>query len=143
MRLMHRLLLAAALLAAPLPAYAGCSLGTPSPANNIAISATGTTGALTASLLSTSSSVTNMTGFYVSGSGATTAIVLDVTVTGSVGGTLHFSYGVSGTTTAANTPLNITFACPLQAAAANTAIVVNVPAAGTGSVIQSVTAFGY
>jgi len=84
-----------------------------------------------------------LTGFTVSGAGATAALPVIVTVTGVLGGTLSYVYVAAVGVLAANQPLNMRFNPPLQAAAANTAIVVSCPSLGLGNTHNSTVANGF
>jgi len=83
-----------------------------------------------------------ITGFTVSGAGATAASVILVTVTGLLGGTLTFPLAIPA---GATLPvlLQVTFPGPLQASAVNTAIVVNVPSFGAGNTNAASSVYGY
>jgi hypothetical protein len=92
-------------------------------------SATGTTGATTATLSGAASVTVYVCGFTIT-SDATAAIAGTATVTGTVSGTLSFIQNV-GTATAAGT-LTQTFSPCIPASATNTSIVANSIAAGVG-----------
>jgi hypothetical protein len=105
-------------------------------------SANGANTALTATLTGAASKTTYISGFEVTGDGATAGSTLTVTVTGTVGGTLNYTLAVpTGVTNSAQ--LIVEFPIPIASSAVNTNIVVNVPAFGTGNVGQSVTAHGF
>lgn len=84
-----------------------------------------------------------LSGFTVTGSGATAGLPVVVTVTGLLGGTLSFVYTAAAGVLVANTPLVVTFARPIPASAVNTAIVVTCPALGAGNTNNAVVANGY
>lgn len=84
-----------------------------------------------------------ITGFQITAGGATAAAVVSVTVTGLLGGTATFTFGVPAGAGVPATPLVITFPNPLPASAVNTAIVVTCPALGAGNTNATVTAQGY
>lgn len=84
-----------------------------------------------------------ITGFDVTGSGATAASVVSVTVTGLLGGTSTYTLSVVAGATLSNAVLSIRFAPPLPASAANTAIVVTCPALGAGNTNNAVNAYGF
>lgn len=93
---------------------------------------------------------TYITGFDISGSGATGASIIQVTVTGlpTAIGTLTFNVVIpAGATTAIGGTGNpgyipIRFPDPIPASAANTAIVVTAPSFGSGNTAACVTAYG-
>jgi hypothetical protein len=84
-----------------------------------------------------------ITGFDVTGSGATAGSAVSVTVAGLLGGTATYTLTVATGATAANAPMIIAFNPPLPASAANTAIVVTCPALGAGNTNNTVNAYGY
>lgn len=96
-----------------------------------------------ATLAGAASLTTYITGFQVTGGGATAASLAAVTVTGLIGGTATYIVGVVAGATAPNTPLVVTFNPPIPASAANTAIVVTAPALGAGNTNSAVVAHGY
>jgi hypothetical protein len=106
-------------------------------------SANAAAGATNASLAGVTGKTTYITGFTVTGGGATAAGAVTVTVTNTVSGTLNYTILVpAGIGTQVN-PLVVTFPMPIPANAANTAINVNVPSFGSGSVGQSTSAYGF
>lgn len=107
---------------------------------NATASSTFTTGAATATLTGASGKWTYLCGFVVTSAGTTSATLGNVTITGTVTGTLNFEYafvssgqGVFGTAFGPG--------C-IQSSAQNTSIVINTPAGGAGTV-GAVTAWGY
>ena len=97
----------------------------------------------TATLVAEQGKVTHITGFLVSGSGATTALPVTVTITGINGGTLSFTYVAVAGVLVPNTPLQVNFPLPLAASAPNTNIVVSCPSLGTGNTNNTVSAWGF
>lgn len=97
----------------------------------------------TATLAATSGKTTYITGFEVTGSGATAAAVVSVTVTNTITGTLTYTYAAVAGATAINTPLVVEFPYPIPANAANTTIVVSCPSLGTGNTNNAVVAHGF
>ena len=85
---------------------------------------------------------TYISGFDVSGLGATAGSTIAVTVTG-LSNTLTFYYTVPAGVTAAAPNLSIRFDPPLPASAPNTAIVVNVPSFGAGNTTAAASAYGF
>lgn len=86
---------------------------------------------------------TYITGFAVTGGGATAASLISVTLTGTIGGTLNFKLPIPAGAAVAVTPLIVSFARPLAASAANTAIVLNVPSFGAGNTAAAAAAWGF
>jgi hypothetical protein len=87
--------------------------------------------------------MTYISGFEVTGSGATAGLPVTVTVTGILGGTLSYTYTAAAGVLVGNTPLIVEFNPPLQASALNTAIVVPCPSLGAGNTNNTVVAHGY
>jgi hypothetical protein len=110
---------------------------------DLTASATGAATALTATLPGTAGRTTFITGFEITGAGATAASNILVTVTGTISGTLNYYLTVPAGATTSITPLVVEFARPIPASAANTAIVVNVPSFGSGNTAAAVTAHGF
>lgn len=106
-------------------------------------SATGANAAQAVTLPAAAGQTTYITGFQITGAGATAASVIVVTVTGVLGGTKRYDLVIPAGATTSITPLIIEFARPIPASAVNTAIVVNVPAFGAGNTNVAVTAHGY
>lgn len=121
-----------------LPAQAYGSGQTPVTNSN-----TGAATAITGTLAAVANKTQYITGFAVTGAGATAASVINVTVTGTISGTLNFNLVVpAGATTSIN-PLIVQFSQPIPASAVNTAIVVNVPSFGVGNTNAAVVAHGF
>jgi hypothetical protein len=95
-----------------------------------------------ATLAAATGKTTYISGFSVTGSGATTALPVTVTVVGPTT-TLIYTYTFIAGVLLANQPLLINFTIPIPAAATNTAIVVTCPASGTGGTNNTVTAYGF
>jgi hypothetical protein len=96
-----------------------------------------------ATLAGTSGKTTYISGFSVVGCGATSATVVDVTVTDGTW-TLTYPLNVPATSAAIQlTPLIINFNPPLAASAANTSIVVSCPTLGTGNTNNCTNAYGF
>jgi len=107
---------------------------------NITASNTFTTGTSSATLAGATGKWTYICGFVVSSAGTTAATLGNVTVTGTVSGTLNFEYSF---VSAGQGILGIAFGpgC-IQSSTLNTSIVVNTPAGGAGTV-GAVTAWGF
>lgn len=100
-------------------------------------------GAVAATLAAAAGVTTYITGFEVTGAGATAASVVAVTVTGLVGGTATYFVAVPAGASAALPALVVEFTRPIPASAVNTAIVVSVPSLGAGNVASAVVAHGF
>lgn len=131
---------AQAQMACPNPFVAGA------PCTPITATATGTTGAVVATLAAVTGKTTYLCGFYYTGTNATAAnAATAVTVTGVIGGTMSFGFPtLAAAATVPNTiPIDEEFIPCVAASAINTAIAVNGPALGAGATQATVTAWGY
>ena len=117
----------------------------PAPAilTDVSNSNVGAASAIAGTLAATSGRTNYLTGFEVTGSGATVGLVTTVTVTGTVGGPLSYVLPVVAGALLGNGPLVITFPRPIPATGPNVAIVVSVPSFGLGNTNAAVTAHGY
>lgn len=97
----------------------------------------------TATLAAAAGKTTYISGFELTGAGATAASVVVLTVTGALGGTLSFVVPVPAGVAAGVAPLVVEFNPPLPGSAVNTAIVVSVPSFGAGNTNAAVVAHGY
>lgn len=97
----------------------------------------------TATLAGAAGVTTYITGFEVTGAGATAALVVNVTVTGTVSGALTYTYTAVAGATLANQSLVVTFFPAIPASAVNTSIVVSCPSLGAGNTNNTVVAHGY
>ena len=104
---------------------------------------TGAAAAITATLAAVAGKRTHIAGFAVDGLGATAASVIEVTVTGLLGGTLRRKMSIPAGAGVAVTPLIMEFDRPIPASADNTAIIVNVPSFGAGNTSAIVSAHGF
>jgi hypothetical protein len=119
-------------------------VGNLTPGTPITASATGTTGAVAATLTGVANKTTYITGFTVSSSGATTPTAVTVTVVGTISGTLNYVYPVVAVATENQAPLSIVFPDPVPASATNTSIVVNLNTGiGAGGIAAAVAATGF
>lgn len=120
---------------------AGPSTGLNYPAGSIPTtnSATGTTGAVTATLAAVIGRTTYICGFVITSGGTTSAALGAATVTGALGGTLNFVYVDVST---GQGLLGVAFPQCVPGSAENTAIAVNAPAGGAGT-IAAVSAWGF
>jgi hypothetical protein len=96
-----------------------------------------------ATLAGAASVTTYITGFEVTGAGATAASVVNITVTGTISGTLTYTLAVAAGATLSNQPLVIQFSPAIPASAVNTSIVVSCPSLGAGNTNNTVVAHGY
>lgn len=96
-----------------------------------------------ATLTGTATTTVYISGFEVTGSGATAALPVTVTVAGLLGGTRSYTYNFASGALVGNTPLIVHFNPPLPASAINTAIVVTCPAGGAGNTNNTVVAHGF
>ena len=118
----------------------------------IAVVASGAAQSNAAALPTAAGKVTYITGFDLTGGGATAASVIEVTVTGlstNAGTTLKFEVAIAAgvtapafSTTGAYT-YSIRFPVPLPASALNSAITVTAPSYGAGNTNASVVAYGF
>lgn len=97
----------------------------------------------TATLAAAAGQTTYITGFDITGAGATAGSVVVATVTGLAGGTQSFVVAVPTGTLLGITPLVVEFGQAIPASAVNTAIVVSVPAFGAGNTNACVNARGF
>jgi len=84
-----------------------------------------------------------ISGFTLTGSGATAASVVQLTVAGVLGGTQTYIVPVPAGVTVSIQPLVVQFPEPIQAAAKNTAITVSVPTFGSGNTNVAISMYGY
>jgi hypothetical protein len=96
-----------------------------------------------ATLTGSATTTVYLSGFEVTGSGATGALVVTVTVAGLLGGTRHYTYTFPIGVAVPCTPLIVAFDPPLPASAVNTPIVVTCPASGAGGTNNTVVAHGF
>ena len=122
--------------------------GAQQPYTPVAASAAGAAQQNATSLPAVAGKTTYITGFDVTGGGATAASIIEITVTGlatSAGGTLKFEMNVAAGVTAsvnAQGGLTVTFPDPLPASAPNTQITVTVPSFGAGNTNADVSVYG-
>jgi hypothetical protein len=112
-------------------------------ATPVSSSATGAAAALAPALAAVSGRMNYITGFQITGAGATAASIIAVTLTGVIGGTITYYLVIPAGATASITPLVVTFPIPLQASATNIAITLNVPSFGTGNTNAAASLQGF
>lgn len=105
---------------------------------NITESATATTGAFSVTIPAAAGRYNWLCGFLITSGGTTTALVVNATTTGLVTGTTNYAYVFPSSGQGA---LGVAYPSCIGASASNTAIVVSVPAGGTGTV-AALTAWG-
>lgn len=99
--------------------------------------------AAVATLAGVAGKTTFITGFEVTASGSTAALVVLVTVAGILGGTKTYVFTFPAGAAVAAQPLLVEFARPIPASAQNQAITVTVPPGGAGNLNAAVTAHGF
>jgi len=97
----------------------------------------------TATLPAVSAKTNYLTGFDITGLGATAGSTITATIVGLLGGTRSYPVVVPAGVTVGITPLVMSFSPPLAASAVNIAIVVSVPTFGAGNTFAQVNAQGY
>lgn len=100
-------------------------------------------GTAAATLAKATGKTTYITGFEVTGAGATVGAAVSVTVVGVITGTLTYTYAAVTGATLINTPLIVQFSTPIPSSTTNTDIVVSCPTLGTGNLNNTVVAHGY
>lgn len=124
----------------------GWSQSYPSGAIPITASATGTTGAITATIPAVTNKTAYICGFVFTGTNATAAnTTTTVTVTGVTGGTMSYGFPTlaAGAAVPPTSPIDQAYLPCIPATSVNVAIVVNGPALGAGATLTTVTAWGY
>lgn len=131
------------------PGRAGCGLvENPEPLPNGAAAVTAASGNVaagtaTATLPAVAAKTNWLTGFSITGGGATGASVISCTVVGLIGGTQTYTFAIPAGATLGATPFVRTYTWPAAASAVNTAIVVSCPTFGAGNTNASVNAEGF
>lgn len=100
-------------------------------------------GSAAATLAAVAAKTTYITGFQCTASGATTGLAVNLTVVGVITGTMTYTFVFPAGVLIAATPLIVSFPTPVQASAANTAIVVTLPAGGAGNTSANCAAEGF
>jgi len=99
--------------------------------------------AAVATLAGVASKTTYITGFELTSAGSTAGSVVTATIAGVIGGTMSYTYVAATGASAASGPLIVSFSKPIPANATNTAIVVTLPALGSGNTNATAVAHGY
>lgn len=113
------------------------------PGIQVATSGSGANSSVSCTLPAVPGKTNYITGFDVTGSGATAGSVVTVTLNGCVGGTLSYTLAVVAGVLLPNQPLVIEFPEPLQATGPNVAINVTCPGLGAGNTNNTVNVYGY
>lgn len=122
----------------------GGGVGTPTGATYVSAgSGNIANNAAVATLPAVASKTNYLSGFQITGAGATAGAVVSVTVTGLLGGTRTYTYTFATGAAVGNTPLIVYFDPPIPASAINTAIVVSCPASGAGGTNNTCNAQGF
>ena len=100
-------------------------------------------GSAVATLAGVAGKTTYISGFEITGTGATLGLAVTPTVVGTISGTLSYTYAAVAGALLGNTPLMIQYSKSIPASAVNTSIVVTCPTLGTGNTNSTVTAHGY
>jgi len=109
---------------------------------HIEASTTAAAAAQSPALAAAAGKTTYITGFAVTGGGATAASVIRITVDGTAT-QLNFDLAIPAGATLGATPLNIVFPRPIPASAVNSAITLNVPSFGAGNTIAAAAVYGF
>lgn len=96
-----------------------------------------------ATLAAAAGKTTYISGFTITGGGATAASLVTATLVGLLGGTASYTVAVPAGATLGFTPISVQFNPPLPGSAVNTALVLTLPALGAGNTNASVSAWGY
>lgn len=96
-----------------------------------------------ATLAAAPAKTTYISGLTITGAGATAASVVTAALTGLLGGTVSFTIAAPAGVAVGIAPLMVAFNPPLPASAVNTAIVLTLPALGSGNTNAAVSAWGY
>lgn len=116
----------------------------PSGATNVAASSGNVANATATATLPAVAGKTNyVTGFSITGGGATTATLVTATLTGVVGGPLSYTFGAPAGVTTAALPLVVELETPIPGSAPNTAVSISLPALGAGNTNAAVNIHGY
>lgn len=97
----------------------------------------------TATMAAVADKTNHVTGFSITGLGATAALGVLATLTGVVNGPLSYAYAAVAGAVLSNAPLVVSFPTPIPASAVNTAISLSLPALGLGNTSAVVTLHGY
>ena len=110
---------------------------------DISAGAQGAATPLVATLVIPAGKTGYLSGFEITGDGATAGTIIVATVTGLTGGTLSYVVDVPAGTANAINPIIVEFTRPIPASGPGVSIAVNLPSFGAGNVAAAVTAHGY
>jgi hypothetical protein len=110
---------------------------------DVSDSSNGAAQAISATLPGVAGKTTYISGFEVTGSGATVGLVVLVTLSGVVGGPLTYVLPIVAGALLAITPLIVNFARPIPASGPDVDITVSVPSFGLGNMHAAVVVHGY
>lgn len=96
-----------------------------------------------ATLAAAAGQTTYISGFEATASGATAGLPVSLTVVGVAGGTMTYTFTAPAGVLVAAAPLQVQFRPPIPGSAVNTAIVVTLPALGSGNTNAAVVAHGF
>lgn len=99
--------------------------------------------AATATFTKTGVTLTYVTGFEVTASGATAGLPVLVTLTGVLGGTLTWIFTFPAGVLVGATPLVVEFDPPLPSVDVNTDVVLTLPSSGSGGTNAAVVMHGF
>ena len=99
--------------------------------------------AAVATLPAVAAKTTYITGFEITGGGATAAALVLATLAGLISGAATYVVGVVAGATASNPSIIIQFTSAIPGSAVNTAIVLTLPALGAGNTNAAVVAHGF
>lgn len=137
---------AGALGSVALAAGGAVSLASDYPAGAVPVSASSGNQAnaiATATLAGVAGHTTYLTGFEATASGATAALAVNLTVTGTLGGTLNYAFVFPIGVAVGAFPLTVEFEHPIPGSATGVSIAVSLPASGAGGTNAAVNAHGY
>ena len=132
-------------IVAATPAAGTAGAGYPPGATPVTASATGSTGAISATLPAVAGKFGYLCGLSYQGSDATAAVAGNIAVTGLISGTANFGYVAlaAGAAVPQPPPITQTFSPCVQSSAVNTAIVVTPPTLGAGATLATVSVWGF
>ncbi len=97
----------------------------------------------TATIAAVAGKTAYLSGFEVTGGGATAGTITTLQVSGLLGGTINYAVPVPAGVTTGVTPLVVEFNPPIPASAVNTQIALFLGAFGSGNTFEIITAHGF
>lgn len=120
------------------------TLNVPASATLVTITSGNVAAAVANAVLPAVAGKTNyLTGFEVTGSGATAGLPVAVSIFGLLGGTITYTYTAAVGVLVSNVPLIVEFGVPIPASAVNTAIQISCPSLGAGNTNNVANIHGY